>query len=123
MLDGLSAGSAGGGGLAPITWDGVVGDRASVVTGGMTIVKMSDKVFTEDELIGSTVTLTNETEASEVVLSNVMLSSLDGAILALDGLLISASNTNLDIGVVLPETGTYFVLMNGLYISSLTFPS
>jgi hypothetical protein len=42
----------------PITWDGTVGDRVSMTPEGYggTLVKVSDRIFTKDNLINSTVT-------------------------------------------------------------------
>lgn len=58
VLEGLSD-AGGAGGLEPITWDGVIGDRAYGYLGmsndSYRWVKVSDRIFTPEELVGANI--------------------------------------------------------------------
>ena len=123
-------------GIAPITWDGVVGDRVTgTYTAGGTLpfVKVSDKVFTVDELMPASVIITMPDGSIEASKLDAM-----GAPFTVDGLMyfvagsvivISEVKENYELNgdtAVFHETGTYFMDFNavGLTISNvtLTFP-
>ena len=123
VLGGLSSGGESDSNV--ITWDGTVGDRVNIAIpdfGGL-CVKVSDKIFTAEGLVGSTATLSVGQSAE---ISSDFITPVDGAIIVADGLLLSVSNVNVNvmgISYVFPETGTYFINKQGMYIASLTLPS
>lgn len=109
----------------PITWDGVIGDKATVNVGnGMTFVKVSDKALSAEDLVGATVVLLN---TATVVLTNEMISSASGGVVLPELAAVSVSDVeafSASMGVSFPENGTYFVYSanTGIYTESITFP-
>lgn len=99
-----------------ITWDGVVGDKVVVDAGKMQLVKVSDRVFTAEELIGATVTSGNHSST----INNDDIVSQNGAINGEVFLVCSAPTTIYDITI--PEAGTYFMKMENGFVSSLSKP-
>lgn len=113
---------SGGGGLEPITWDGVVDGRPTIQFFDYTVVKVSDTILTADNLANST--MTSNTGAEYPMPTNYII-TVGGAVAALEGAIVSVSDVNVDVGgqlFVFPETGTYFAdRLGGEYIQSLTF--
>ena len=99
-----------------ITWDGVVGDKVVVDAGEMQFVKVSDRVFTAEELIGATVTVGGQS----FTINNDTIDSQNGAI-ACEGFLVCSAPTTID-DITIPEAGTYFAKMGEKFTSSLSKP-
>lgn len=99
-----------------ITWDGVVGDKVVVDTGEMQLVKVSDRVFTVEELIGATMGFGDQS----FIVSNDDIISKNGIISGEGFLVCSAPTTMQDITI--PEAGTYFAKMGEEFVSSLSKP-
>lgn len=99
-----------------ITWDGVVGDKVVVDGGEMQLVKVSDRVFTVEELIGATAIFGDRS----FIVSNDTISSQNGIIMGECFLVLSAPTTIS--GITIPEAGTYFAKMGEKFVSSLSKP-
>ena len=99
-----------------ITWDGIVGDKVVVDVGEVQLVKVSDRVFTVEELIGATVTAGNYSST----INNNDIQSQNGIINGEAFLVCSAPPTIYDITI--PEAGTYFAKMGEEFTSSLSKP-
>lgn len=111
---------AGGGGLEPITWDGVIGDRVTVTFDGLMHVKVSDTVFSADDLIGATISV-GSGETGPVDESQVY--SIPNVFTIYGEFVTSVADTAQTLeqtGLSYPETGTYFASGN-VYIASLIF--
>ena len=100
-----------------ITWDGVVGDKVVVDGGEIQLVKVSDRVFTVEELIGATVTIGGQSST----INNDDIQSQNGVIIANMGVFVCTAPTTIQ-GITIPETGTYFVKTENRFISSLSKP-
>ena len=100
-----------------ITWDGVVGDKVVVDGGEMQFVKVSDRVFTAEELIGATVTAGDRS----FTINNDNIQSYNGAIGVRGDVLVCTSPTTIQ-GITIPEAGTYFAKMGEEFVSSLSKP-
>ena len=88
-----------------------------MVDGGRSqLVKVSDRVFTVEELIGATVTVGDRS----LSVSNDTIVSQNGAINGEVFLVCSAPTTIYDI--MIPETGTYFMKTENGFVSSLSTP-
>lgn len=119
-----------GSSLEPITWDGVIGDRVNVNLdndGIVVLVKVSDRVLTVSDCIGSEVCV-------NIAGSNNLTSINSDGVIEMPGFIGIIANSDDDLPVVwsiedteqvggLPETGTYFMLSNAnsMYVQSLTF--
>ena len=99
-----------------ITWDGAVGDKVMIDGGEAQLVKVSDRVFTVEELIGATVTVGDRS----FTINNDNIQSQNGVINGEAFLVCSAPTTIYDITI--PETGTYFMKMGEEFVSSLSTP-
>ena len=100
-----------------ITWDGVVGDKVMVDAGEIQLVKVSDRVFTVEELIGATVTAGDRS----FIINNDNIQSQNDAIIA--GGVISVYTAPITIyNITIPEAGTYFVKTEKEFVSSLSTP-
>ena len=99
-----------------ITWDGVVGDKVMVDAGDMQFVKVSDRVFTVEELIGATMVFGD----TSLIVRNDTIISQNG-IIANDGFLVCSTPTTIE-GITIPEAGTYFAKMGEEFVSSLSKP-
>lgn len=99
-----------------ITWDGVVGDKVVVDGGDIQLVKVSDRVFTVEELIGATLTVGDQS----FIINNDNIQSQNGAINSEGFLVCSAPTTIYDIAI--PEAGTYFMRTENGFTSSLSKP-
>lgn len=99
-----------------ITWDGVVGDKVVVDGGEMQLVKVSDRVFTVEELIGSTIIFGD----TSLIVSNDTIVSQNGTITS-EAFLVCSTPTTIQ-GITFTETGTYFVKMGEEFVSSLSKP-
>ena len=101
-----------------ITWDGVVGDKVVVAAGAMRFVKVSDRVFTVEELIGATVTADDQSS----IINNDDIQSQNGVIDVDNGVLVCSAPTTIS-GITLPEAGTYFMRIDETtFTSSLSKP-
>lgn len=102
-----------------ITWDGVVGDKVAVtVSDTMQLVKVSDRVFTVEELVGATMTV----GGNSGVLEEDWVREQGGLIMAGEGnVFVIGAPVTLD-GVTLPEAGTYFAKFEDDFTSSLRKP-
>lgn len=99
-----------------ITWDGVVGDKVVVDGGDVQLVKVSDRVFTVEELIGATMIVGDRS----LIVSNDTIDSQNGIITNEDFIVCSAPTTIHEITI--PEAGTYFTKMGEEFVSSLSKP-
>lgn len=99
-----------------ITWDGVVGDKVVVDYGETQLVKVSDRVFTVEELIGATVTVGDRS----LIVSNNTIVSQNGAIGG--EFFLVCSTPGAIMGVTIPEAGTYFAKTGEEFVSSLSKP-
>ena len=99
-----------------ITWDGVVGDKIVVDGGEMQFVKVSDRVFTVEELIGSTMIFGD----TSLIVSNDAIMSQNG-IITNEGFLVCSAPTTIE-GITFTETGTYFMKTGEGFVSSLSKP-
>ena len=99
-----------------ITWDGVVGDKVVVDGGGIQLVKVSDRVFTVEELIGATMIFGD----TSLIVSNDAIMSQNG-IITNEGFLVCSTPTTIQ-GITIPETGTYFRKTGEGFVSSLSKP-
>ena len=100
-----------------ITWDGSVGDKVVVDGGEMQFVKVSDRVFTVEELIGATVTVGDQS----FTINNDAIQSQNGVISVGDGVLVCTTPTTI-YDTMIPETGTYFMKTERGFVSSLSKP-
>ena len=101
-----------------ITWDGVVGDKVVVDAGVMQLVKVSDRVFTVEELIGATVIVGNQ---STILYNNNIVIQND-TIIANQAIAVCSAPETLE-GIVFPEAGTYFKKSKkdeAIFVSSLS---
>ena len=112
-------------GKAPITWDGVIGDRVTFATEGSGVfIKVSDKALSVDDLLGSTVTLNT---GVELTFTEEMIEEF-GAVVKGYVAVVSSSEANVPANeegtIVVPEIGTYFMYTaeEGMYATSLIFP-
>ena len=99
-----------------ITWDGVVGDKVVVDGGEIQLVKVSDRVFTVEELIGATSIFGDRS----FIVSNDDIISQNGIIMGESFFVLSAPTTIN--GATIPEAGTYFAKMGEKFTSSLSKP-
>lgn len=99
-----------------ITWDGAVGDKVVVGEGEMQLVKVSDRVFTAEELIGATAIFGNQS----FTIDNDTINSRNGIIMGECFFVLSAPTTIN--GITIQETGTYFAKMGEKFTSSLSKP-
>ena len=102
-----------------ITWDGVVGDKVVVDTGGnIQIVKVSDRVFTTEELVGATTIVGDES----AILYNSNIIIQNGIIIASNTIIVCSAPGTLE-GIMFPEAGTYFEKVDETtFVSSLSKP-
>lgn len=100
-----------------ITWDGAVGDKVVVDAGEMQVVKVSDRVFTAEELIGATVTIGDQS----FTINNDAIQSQNGVISVAYGVLVCTTPTTM-YDTMIPETGTYFMKTERGFVSSLSKP-
>lgn len=99
-----------------ITWDGAVGDAVVVDLGETQLVKVSDRVFTVEELTGATMIFGDRS----LIVSNDAIISQNG-IITNEVFLVCSAPTTID-GITVTETGTYFVKMGEAFVSSLSKP-
>lgn len=101
-----------------ITWDGVVGDKVVVDAGKMQLVKVSDRVFTAEELIGATAIFGDQS----ITINNDKIQSQNGVIMVGDAIFVCTTPTTID-GITIPEAGTYFMRIDeATFTSSLSKP-
>ena len=99
-----------------ITWDGAVGDKVVVDRGEMQFVKVSDRVFTAEELIGATIIAGDRS----LIVSNDTIVSQNGIING-EGFIVCSAPTTIH-EITIPEAGTYFAKMGEVFVSSLSKP-
>lgn len=99
-----------------ITWDGVVGDKVVVDGGDVLFVKVSDRVFTVEELIGATMSFGD----TSLIVRNDTIISKNG-IITTEGFLVCSAPVTIE-DIAIPETGTYFMKMGEEFVSSLSKP-
>ena len=100
-----------------ITWDGVVGDKVVVGQGGIWSVKVSDRVFTVEELIGATIIKGGQS----FTINNDDIQSQNGVIIVGYGVLVCTTPTTIG-NIAIPEVGTYFTKTGEVFVSSLSKP-
>lgn len=101
-----------------ITWDGVIGDKVAVNAGEMQFVKVSDRVFTVEELIGATIVVGDRS----LIVSDEDIKNENDIIIAQGCGLVCSTPTMID-DITIPETGTYFAKVDETtFISSLSKP-
>ena len=98
-----------------ITWDGVVGDKIVVDGGEIQFVKVSDRVFTVEELIGATAIFGDRS----LIVSND-IGSQNGIIMG-ESFFVFSAPTTIN-GITIPEAGTYFAKVGEEFTSSLSKP-
>lgn len=114
------------GGLEPITWDGVVGDRVTTAGyGQITYVKVSDAILSADELLGAIVSLSN---GNDIPLISDFIMQATGGVAIAEAMMVSVAEVEAfseSTSLNFSETGTYFAYPAdaSLYITSITFPS
>lgn len=123
---------AGSGGLEPITWDGVIGDKATATIKNQNVlVKVSDKVLSKDDFIGSTMAVNNGQTMS---LTDDFMTVISGGTMCGELVMCSVSDPTIftealysmwKLTINFTEAGTYFLYNAeiGMYIASLTFPA
>lgn len=99
-----------------ITWDGSVGDKIVVDGGDVQFVKVSDRVFTVEELIGATVIVGDQS----LTINNDNIQSQNGTI-DCEVIFVCSAPTTIE-GITIPEAGTYFAKIKGEFVSSLSKP-
>ena len=99
-----------------IMWDGVVGDKIMIDVGEAQLVKVSDRVFTVEELIGATLTVGDRS----FTINNDNIQSKNGIINGEAFIVCSAPTTIYD--TTIPEAGTYFIKTENGFVSSLSKP-
>lgn len=112
------------GGLEPITWDGVVGDRVNVFFDPVSYVKLSDTALSKEDFVGATISMSN---GQTFELSDEMVFELGAALLAAE-VVVSIPYDNVsvpagEVNLVFPEKGLYFYANRGDYTQSITFPA
>lgn len=102
-----------------ITWDGVVGDKVVVDTGNNSqLVKVSDRVFTTEELVGATMIVGDES----TILYNSNIIIQNGIIIANNAIAVCSAPGTLEV-IMFPEAGTYFIKADETtFVSSLSKP-
>ena len=101
-----------------ITWDGAVGDKVVVDGGEMQFVKVSDRVFTVEELTGATMIFGDRS----LIVSNDAIISQNGIITITNEVFLVCSAPTTIEGITVPEAGTYFLKMGEGFVSSLSKP-
>ena len=99
-----------------ITWDGAVGDKVMIDVSEEQLVKVSDRVFTVEELIGSTMIFGD----TSLIVSNDAIMIQNGIITS-EGFLVCSAPTTIE-GITFTETGTYFMKNRKGFVSSLSKP-
>ena len=100
-----------------ITWDGVVGDKVVVDGGDVQFVKVSDRVFTVEELIGATMIFGDQS----ITINNDDIQSQNGVMTVGSEILVCTTPATIQ-GIAIPETGTYFMTIGEEFVSSLSKP-
>lgn len=101
-----------------ITWDGVIGDKIAIDAGDeMQLVKVSDRIFTTEELIGATMIAGDRS----LIVSNDDINNQNG-IISINGCLVCPAPTTIN-DITIPEAGTYFMKSSETkFVSSLSKP-
>ena len=100
-----------------ITWDGVVGDKVVVDGGEMQLVKVSDRVFTVEELIGATAVGSGQS----FTINNDDILSQNGVMSVGQDIFVFTTPTTIE-SITIPEAGTYFTKTEEGFVSSLSKP-
>lgn len=108
-----------------ITWDGVVGDKVVVGMGdNRQLVKVSDRVFTTEELVGAAMIVGATMIEGEgpTILNNSNIIIQNGIIIANRAIAVCSAPGTLA-GIMFPEAGTYFLKGDETtFVSSLSKP-
>lgn len=99
-----------------ITWDGVVGDRVTVVGArGVKIVHVSDEILTVDQINGSTLRTSN---GREIIIGGIT----DADSVFMEGIAVFVSTPGWTFkGVTFPKAGVYFASVGSeWYVASMT---
>lgn len=106
-----------------ITWDGDTTGRVSATAEGMPYVwyKVSDKILTPDQVIGGTITVIQNGEATQSVITGDAYSEVEFGYMTSDSYVFiveKAGDFNIGINVYIPEPGVYFVnvIANGMSV-------
>ena len=106
-----------------ITWDGDTTGRVSATAEGMPYVwyKVSDKILTPDQVIGGTITVIQNGEATQSVITGDAYSEVEFGYMTSDAYVFiveKAGDFNIGINVHIPEPGVYFVnvIANGMSV-------
>lgn len=106
-----------------ITWDGVIGDRHTVVENAKTFVKVSDEVFTADDLTGGSIGFKDGTTSSNGQLNSSTVTSSGSRVNIYDygssylALSFSSATDSFEIGTYF-VSGTFYG--SQVYTTSLT---
>ena len=97
-----------------ITWDGDTTGRVSATAEGMPYVwyKVSDKILTPDQVIGGTITVIQNGEATQSVITGDAYSEVEFGYMTSDSYVFiveKAGDFNIGINIHIPEPGVYFV--------------
>ena len=109
---------SGEGGLEPITWDGVVGDKFTAMNGSL--VKVSDTVLSREDFVGSTITISN---GESLLVNENLVFPEEGVFIVGEMNVVSFPQDTFVDSELVYEAGTYFSNNpnNGLYTNSITF--
>lgn len=106
-----------------ITWYGDTTGRVSATAEGMPYVwyKVSDKILTPDQVIGGTITVIQNGEATQSVITGDAYSEVEFGYMTSDSYVFiveKAGDFNIGINVYIPEPGVYFVnvIANGMSV-------
>lgn len=106
-----------------ITWDGDTTGRVSATADGMpyTWYKVSDEILTADQIIGSTMTVIQNGEATQSVIIGDAYSEVEFGYMTSDSYVFiveKAGDFNIGINIHIPEPGVYFVnvIANGMSV-------
>ena len=113
------------GGLEPITWDGVIGDRpTNSQLLGVPHVKVSDVILSASDFIGASIT---RNDGRVEAIPENSIGTIGSAVIAGEGAILSIADVNVDFAgttIVFPETGTYvFYADDAPWIQTITFPA
>lgn len=97
-----------------ITWDGDTTGRVSATAEGLpyTWYKVSDKILTPDQVIGSTMTLVQNDKATQIVITGDTYSEVGFGYMTSDANVFIVEKTgdfNIGFSIYIPEPGVYFV--------------
>ena len=114
-----------------ITWDGDTTGRVKATVEGLPYIwyKVSDKILTADDIIGGTITITqNGVSQSGVVTSDLIFRTDCGVVIGEAAIMISGKQGICNIGgynISIPESGIYFTHTSNdefsMFVSSFSY--